>query len=64
LPDAVAHEAEGTGLALLATIPQDGQVAALDAEGRPVAAMAEGAPARLAVGAALAKLFMNSEEKS
>ncbi len=55
---------KATGLPLLAAIPLDQDVAALDADGVPVSThSARDAPARLAMNALLAKLFAAQQEK-
>jgi CO dehydrogenase maturation factor len=49
MPDGVRAEAEKTGLPLLAVIPLDESVAAMDGGGGSIAAIPEGAPVRRAV---------------
>ncbi|MCL5745783.1 MAG: AAA family ATPase [Acidobacteria bacterium] len=56
LPEPVCREAEATGLPLLATIPWDAHVAALDANGVPVAAIPPDAPARAVLNTVMEKL--------
>ncbi len=45
----MAAAVEATGLTLLASIPLDPEVAALDADGVPVSSIPPGAPARIAI---------------
>jgi CO dehydrogenase maturation factor len=63
LPGPVAEAVNATGLALLACIPADQDVAALDADGVPVSRIPPEAPARLAMNAFLANLFVVQEGK-
>jgi CO dehydrogenase maturation factor len=56
LPSAVCREAQATGLPLVATIPVDTHVAALDAGGTPVTAIPQEAPARLALNTVMENL--------
>jgi CO dehydrogenase maturation factor len=63
LPGPVAEAAEATGLPLLACIPLDQDVAALDADGIPVSTIPPGAPARIAMNQLLDKLYVAQEEK-
>ena len=62
LPPVLCREAEATGLPLLAAIPQDPHIAEQDAGGMPVAAIPHDAPARLALNAALEKMFAATQE--
>ena len=64
LPVSVAEAIETTGLPLLACIPLDQDVAALDADGVPVASIPPDAPARIAMNDLLAKLFQVQQEKN
>jgi hypothetical protein len=59
MADAVAV----TGLTLLAAIPLDPDVAALDADGVPVSTIPPGAPARVAMNELLTRLFEAQQEK-
>jgi CO dehydrogenase maturation factor len=63
LPPPMAEAVKATGLPLLAAIPLDEEVAALDADGVPVSTIAESAPARAAINQFLAHLFAAQEEK-
>ena len=63
LPASVAAAAEATGLPLLACIPLDQDVAALDADGVPVATIPPDAPARIAINHLLDTLYRAQEEK-
>jgi CO dehydrogenase maturation factor len=64
LPEAIAAAVEATGLPLLASIPLDQEVAALDADGIPVSSIPPEAPARIAMNSLLAKLFAAQQEKN
>jgi CO dehydrogenase maturation factor len=57
LPQAVHQAARETGLPLLATVPLDAQIAALDAGGVPITDLALDAPARVCLSAMLEKLL-------
>lgn len=57
LPDGMRSAVEETGLSLLATIPLDGNVAAMDAGGMAVGDIPADAPARQAVNAVLEGFF-------
>lgn len=57
LPPAIRREAESTALPLLAVIPLDAQVAALDAGGEPVAGIPAEAPARRALDSVMERLL-------
>jgi CO dehydrogenase maturation factor len=50
LPDGVKAEVESTGLTLVAIVPSDENVAALDAGGMAIGNIPENSPTRLAVG--------------
>jgi CO dehydrogenase maturation factor len=63
LPEAVAAAVAATGLTLLATIPLDQEVAALDADGVAVSTIPPQAPARTAMNNLLTKLFAAPQEK-
>ncbi len=63
LPEAVAEAVKATGLTLLAAIPLDQDVAALDADGIPVSTIPPDSPARMAMNDLLAKLFTAQQEK-
>lgn len=63
LPVSVAEAVEKTGLPLLACIPLDHDVAALDADGIPVSTIPPGAPARIALNHLLDTLYQAQEEK-
>jgi CO dehydrogenase maturation factor len=64
IPEAISAAVKATGLPLLAAIPLDQDVAALDADGVPVSTIPPGSPARLAMNALLAKLFADQQEKN
>jgi CO dehydrogenase maturation factor len=64
LPEAMAAAVEATGLTLLASIPLDADVAALDADGVPVSTIPPESPARIAINELLAKLFQAQQEKN
>jgi CO dehydrogenase maturation factor len=64
LPEAIAEAVKATGLPLLASIPLDQDVAALDADGVPVSTIPSAAPARIAMNELLAKLFQAQQEKN
>ena len=57
LTDALQREAEATGLPLLAVVPLDPAVAAMDAGGLTVRAIPADAPAREVLGRALERLY-------
>jgi CO dehydrogenase maturation factor len=57
LPPAIAQEAHATGLKLWTVIPEDPQVAAMDAGGRTVSDIPDGSPARVAVNRLMEELF-------
>jgi CO dehydrogenase maturation factor len=61
LPGPVAEAVKATGLPLLACIPADQDVAALDADGVPVSRIPPEAPARIAMNELLANLFAIQE---
>ncbi len=61
LPGPVAEAVKATGLRLLACIPADQDVAALDADGVPVSRIPPEAPARIAMNELLANLFAAQE---
>jgi len=63
LPEAIAEAVKATGLPLLASIPLDQDVAALDADGVPVSTIPPQAPARIAMNELLARLFQAQQEK-
>jgi CO dehydrogenase maturation factor len=63
LPPIVRREAEATGLHLMATIPLDPNITALDAEGSAFSAIPQDAPAKLAIEAMLEGMFAALEEK-
>jgi CO dehydrogenase maturation factor len=63
LPGPISEAVKATGLPLLACIPVDPDVAALDADGVPVSTIPPGAPARIAMNQLLANLFAAQEEK-
>ena len=63
LPPAMAAAVAATGLTLLASIPLDPDVAALDADGIPVSTIPPEAPARIAVNQLLQTLYRTQEEK-
>ncbi len=64
LPEAIAEAVKATGLPLLASIPLDQDVAALDADGVPVSTIPPEAPARIAMNDLLARLFQAQQEKN
>jgi CO dehydrogenase maturation factor len=59
LPSVVRREVEATGLPLLATVPLDSNIAALDAAGSAIAAIPQDSPARMAVEAMLERMFVS-----
>jgi CO dehydrogenase maturation factor len=63
LPPNVRREAELTGLSLVAAIPLDENITALDAAGKPFSTIPQDAPARLAVEAMLEQMFAARQEK-
>jgi CO dehydrogenase maturation factor len=62
LPEAISAAVQATGLTLLATIPLDQNVTALDSDGVPVSSIPPQAPARIAINQLLAKLFATPQE--
>ena len=64
LPEAIAEAVKATGLPLLAAIPLDQDVAALDADGVPVSTIPPESPARIAMNELLARLFQAQQEKN
>lgn len=60
LPPAVRAEAVSAGLTLVATIPLDQNVAAMDAGGADVSAIPEDGPARIAVNSLLDRLLFTA----
>jgi CO dehydrogenase maturation factor len=64
LPEAIAEAVKATGLTLLASIPLDQDVAALDADGVPVSTIPPGSLARIAMNDLLATLFTDQQEKN
>jgi CO dehydrogenase maturation factor len=64
LPEAIAEAVKATGLPLLASIPLDQDVAALDADGVPVSSIPSDSLARIAMNELLAKLFQAQQEKN
>ncbi len=64
LTESSAEAVKATGLTLLASIPLDQDVAALDADGVPVSTIPSGSPARIAMNDLLAKLFTDQQEKN
>lgn len=63
LPPVVRREAEATGLPLLAIIPLDPNITALDAAGDAFSTIPQDAPARVAIEAMLEGMFAALEEK-
>jgi CO dehydrogenase maturation factor len=63
LPPVVRREAEATGLPLLAIIPLDPNITALDAAGDAFSTIPQEAPARMAIEAMLEGMFAALEEK-
>jgi CO dehydrogenase maturation factor len=61
LSPAMADAVKASGLPLLATIPLDPDVAALDADGIPVSTIPANAPARIVVNQLLATLYQAQE---
>jgi CO dehydrogenase maturation factor len=59
MPSVVGREVEGTGLRLLATVPLDSNIVALDALGSAIAAIPQDSPARMAVEAMLKQMFVS-----
>jgi CO dehydrogenase maturation factor len=64
LPAPMAAAVQATGLDLLACVPLDQDVAALDADGVPVSTISPESPARTAMNDLLAKLFSAQQEKN
>lgn len=62
LSEALAAAVKATGLPLLACIPLDPDVAALDSDGVPVSSISPEAPARLAMNELLTRLFVTPQE--
>ncbi len=63
LPPVVRREAQATGLPLLAIIPLDPNITALDAAGDAFSTIPQDAPARMAIEAMLEGMFAALEEK-
>jgi CO dehydrogenase maturation factor len=63
LPPVVRREAEATGLPLLAIVPLDPNITALDAAGDAFSTIPKDAPARMAIEAMLEGMFAALEEK-
>lgn len=63
MPPIVQREVEATGLPLLATIPLDPNITALDAAGNPFAMIPPNAPARIAIENMLQQMFVCRQEK-
>jgi CO dehydrogenase maturation factor len=63
LSESIALAVEATGLTLLACIPLDQDVAALDADGEPVSRIPPQSPARIAMNDLLSRMFAAQEEK-
>jgi CO dehydrogenase maturation factor len=63
LPPAMAAAVKQTGLPLLASVPLDREVAALDADGIPVSTIPPDAPARTAMNQLLDTLYRAQEER-
>jgi CO dehydrogenase maturation factor len=59
LPPIVQREVETTGLTLLATVPLDANITALDAQGCAIADIPQDSPARMAVEAMLERMFVS-----
>lgn len=64
LPEAVSREAVATGLPILAAIPLDQAVVAVDASGEPVTKIPPDAPARLAISHVLECLLADQQGKN
>ncbi len=64
IPPIVRREVELTGLPLLATIPLDSNITALDASGSAFSAIPQDAPAKLAMKALLEPMFACRQEIS
>jgi CO dehydrogenase maturation factor len=62
LPESIAVAVKATNLRLLACIPLDQDVAALDADGEPVSRIPPESPARIAMNDLLSSLFALQEE--
>lgn len=62
IPPIVRREVEITGLPLLATIPLDPHITALDAVGSAFSAIPQYAPARMAIEAMLERMFACQQE--
>jgi CO dehydrogenase maturation factor len=63
LPSVVEREVAATGLPLLATVPLDANITALDAQGCAIAGIPKDSPARLAVEAMLERMFDSRKVK-
>ena len=62
IPPIVRREVELTGLPLLATIPLDPNITALDATGSAFSTIPQNAPARMAISAMLERMFACRQE--
>jgi len=62
LPPIVRREVEATGLSLLATIPLDPNITALDAAGSAFFTIPPDAPAKIALETMLQKMFIRQQE--
>jgi len=62
LPPIVRREVEATGLSLLATIPLDPNITALDAAGSAFCTIPPDAPAKIAIETMLQKMFVRQQE--
>jgi len=62
LPPIVRREVEATGLSLLATIPLDPNITALDAAGSAFFTIPPDAPAKIALETMLQKMFVRQQE--
>src|ERR1035437_2981596 len=64
MPPGVQREAEAIGLPLLATVPLDANITALDAEGNAISAIPKDSPARRSVEAMLERMFVSRKVMS
>jgi CO dehydrogenase maturation factor len=64
LPPIVQREVDATGLPLIATVPLDANITALDAAGNAIAGIPHNSPARLAVEAMLEQMFLSRKVMS
>jgi CO dehydrogenase maturation factor len=62
LPPNVQHEVEVTGLPLLAVVPQDANITAVDAAGQSFSTIPQDSPARMAVEVMLEQMLASRQE--